>query len=77
MLEMEGVVKVLPVPRTLCVFAVAYQMQVAPSDAVALSVTAPLPQREAAATVGGVGGVDLAAVLVALPSQPFRLAVTV
>ena len=74
---MEGVVKVVPVPRDVPPVEAAYQFTV-PADGVAPKVTVPVPQREAGVVpvmVGVVVTVAATAVLAAVV-QPFAVAST-
>jgi len=74
---MPGVVKLIPVPRLVPPVAEAYQL-IVPPDAVAPSVTVPLPQTPAgvvAVIVGTVLTVAVTGVLEAVV-QPFDVAST-
>ena len=74
---MEGVVKDVPVPNDVPPVEAAYQFSV-PADAVAPSVTVPVPQREAGVVpemVGAVVTVAATAVLEAVV-QPLDVAST-
>ena len=68
--EIEGVVKLVPVPRLEPPVEAAYQSKVAePFEAVAPSVTVPLPQRLAGVVVETVAVVDMVAVTAVLLNE--------
>ena len=71
---MEGVVKLLPVPRGLPPLATLYQVNTPPEQPVALSGTVPGPQRDASVPTGTAGTEFTVAITSILgPSHPVAL----